>query len=221
MLMRYASLLSRTVHIEWNSGIILCMRPANGRRRYNVTPSLIGWVHTQNDPGNWSSQSHYRNTEMSSSHLLTLWHVTSIIGPARDSQIPQCICSLSHNAPFRTEMCTFLFWMVHCGIWNRCSVGFVNLVVSVLAGVIAPNGACSSAGTLFILKLVLLQLCPKMYYLWLRLLNQTTLHTRRNLTSYRITPRENVSALNNITKYVKTLSATLKSGGIHGDSQVI
>ena len=150
--------------------------------------------------------------------LLTLWHVTSIIGPARDSQIPQCICSLSHNAPFRTEMCTFLFWMVHCGIWNRCSVGFVNLVVSVLAGVIAPNGACSSAGTLFILKLVLLQLCPKMNYLWLRLLNQTTLHTRRNLTSYRITPRENVSALNNITKYVKTLSATLKSGGIHGDS---
>ena len=36
------------------------------------------------------------------------------------SQIPQCTCSLSHNAPLRTEMCTFLFWMVHCGIWNRC-----------------------------------------------------------------------------------------------------
>ena len=26
------------------------MRPANERRRYTVTPSLIGWVHTQNDP---------------------------------------------------------------------------------------------------------------------------------------------------------------------------
>ena len=41
-------------------------------------------------------------------------------------QIPQCICSISYNAPFRTEMCTFLFWMVHCGIWNWCAVGFVN-----------------------------------------------------------------------------------------------
>ena len=30
-------------------GIILCMRPANERRRYNVTSSLIGWAHTQID----------------------------------------------------------------------------------------------------------------------------------------------------------------------------
>ena len=26
------------------------MHPANERWRYDVTPSLIGWVHTQNDP---------------------------------------------------------------------------------------------------------------------------------------------------------------------------
>ena len=32
------------------SGIILCMRPANERWCYTVTPSLIGWAHTQNDP---------------------------------------------------------------------------------------------------------------------------------------------------------------------------
>ena len=32
------------------AGIILCMRPANERRRYSVTSSLIGWAHTQNDP---------------------------------------------------------------------------------------------------------------------------------------------------------------------------
>ena len=32
------------------SGIILCMRPANESWRYTVTPSLIGWAHTQNDP---------------------------------------------------------------------------------------------------------------------------------------------------------------------------
>ena len=30
--------------------IILCLHPANERRRYIVTSSLIGWVHTQNDP---------------------------------------------------------------------------------------------------------------------------------------------------------------------------
>ena len=28
-----------------NTGIIMCMRPANERRRYSVTSSLIGWVH--------------------------------------------------------------------------------------------------------------------------------------------------------------------------------
>ena len=44
-----------------------------------------------------------------------------------NSQIPQCTCPISHNAPFRTEICTFLFWMVHCGIWDRCIVGFVIL----------------------------------------------------------------------------------------------
>ena len=44
------------------------------------------------------------------------------------SQIPKCTCSLSHNAPFRTEMCTFLFWMDHCRIWDRSIAGFVNYV---------------------------------------------------------------------------------------------
>ena len=32
------------------SGIILLMCPANERRRYNVTSSLIGWANKQNDP---------------------------------------------------------------------------------------------------------------------------------------------------------------------------
>ena len=30
--------------------IILCMHPANERWLYNVTSSLIGWAHSQNDP---------------------------------------------------------------------------------------------------------------------------------------------------------------------------
>ena len=32
------------------AGIVLWMRPANERWRYTVTPSFIGWAHTQNDP---------------------------------------------------------------------------------------------------------------------------------------------------------------------------
>ena len=32
------------------AGIILWMRPANERRRYNVTSSVIGRAHSQNDP---------------------------------------------------------------------------------------------------------------------------------------------------------------------------
>ena len=42
------------------------------------------------------------------------------------SQIPQCTSYISHIALFRTEIYTFLFWMVHCGIWNMRIVGFVN-----------------------------------------------------------------------------------------------
>ena len=40
---------NRDVGQQW-AGFILCMRPANERRRYIVTSSLIGWAHTQNDP---------------------------------------------------------------------------------------------------------------------------------------------------------------------------
>ena len=51
-------------------------------------------------------------------------------------QFPQCTCLISHNAPFRTEMCTFLFWMVHygqkgqgqCGI---CEFGLFDMCLSV------------------------------------------------------------------------------------------
>ena len=35
-------------------------------------------------------------------------------------QIPECTCVISHNALFRTEVCTFLFCMAHCGIWDGC-----------------------------------------------------------------------------------------------------
>ena len=45
-----------------------------------------------------------------------------------NSQIPQFTWSISHNVPFRMEICMFLFWMVHCGIFNRCIVGIVRCV---------------------------------------------------------------------------------------------
>ena len=47
-----------------------------------------------------------------------------------DSQILQSTWTMSNSAPFRTEMCACLFWMVHCGIWDRYIVGFVRLVYS-------------------------------------------------------------------------------------------
>ena len=37
-------------------GIILYMHPTNERRRYIVTSSLIGWVHTQNNPCIWTAE---------------------------------------------------------------------------------------------------------------------------------------------------------------------
>ena len=44
-----ASTPGHTFYRTW-AVIILCVHPANERWRYIVTSSLIGWVHTQNDP---------------------------------------------------------------------------------------------------------------------------------------------------------------------------
>ena len=55
---------------------------------------------------------------------LVLWFATSrydVMSTKRIiSLIPQCTCSLSHDTPFKTEMCIFLFWMVYCGIFVYC-----------------------------------------------------------------------------------------------------
>ena len=56
------------------------------------------------------------------------FNIGSCLPNSHNSQSPQCTCPIPHNAPFRTEMCTFLFWMVLYGVWNRCIVGFVRLV---------------------------------------------------------------------------------------------
>ena len=49
--------------------------------------------------------------------------------------IQQCTCPISHKASYKTDMCTFLFWTVHCGIWCRRIVGCVRLVLNHWGGV--------------------------------------------------------------------------------------
>ena len=41
-------------------------------------------------------------------------------------QTPSCTCPISNNTPFRTDMCTFLFWMMFCRIWDGCIVGYLR-----------------------------------------------------------------------------------------------
>ena len=41
------------------AGIILCLHPANERRRYIVTSSLFGWAHTQNDESDVLYKGHH------------------------------------------------------------------------------------------------------------------------------------------------------------------
>ena len=85
-------------------------------------------------PSHWSLNKIIRDFAMilSSIHILLneRHFLESNLFNRPNSQIPQSNCPISHNAPFRTEMCTFLFWMVHCGIWDKCIVGFVSLAFS-------------------------------------------------------------------------------------------
>ena len=56
-LYRRLSLAGR-IHKMIPAWIIFSMCPASERRRYNVTSSLIGWAHRENDP--WGSDSYIR-----------------------------------------------------------------------------------------------------------------------------------------------------------------
>ena len=49
---KHRNIVLRIIYFrEWKrAGIIMCMRPANERWRYSVTPSLIGWAHIKNYP---------------------------------------------------------------------------------------------------------------------------------------------------------------------------
>ena len=57
---KMASLFYRlSIYQGCMSGLILGLRPANERRRYKVTPSLIGWAHKPRiSPGIWYDSAH-------------------------------------------------------------------------------------------------------------------------------------------------------------------
>ena len=38
--------LQSEMYFLWIAGLVLCLQPANKRRRYKVTPSAIGWAQT-------------------------------------------------------------------------------------------------------------------------------------------------------------------------------
>ena len=65
---RLASVYNRK-SIRHTSGSTLCMRPSNERWRYTVTPSLIGWGHTQNDT--WCTEQMRWIMEMGQTSWLT------------------------------------------------------------------------------------------------------------------------------------------------------
>ena len=47
-----ALVVKSEIQVKKNTGLILGLRPANERRRYKVTPSLIGWAQNWNQPWN-------------------------------------------------------------------------------------------------------------------------------------------------------------------------
>ena len=60
--------------------------------------------------------------------IMEIWDFCLEISFKNHWNFSRLVCGnpVFHNAPFRTEMCTFLFWMEHCGIWNRCILDLWN-----------------------------------------------------------------------------------------------
>ena len=117
--------ITAVLHIR--SLTLQVLGPEYSGRTRSITLLLSTWKPTDQVVGSsgidcaWYDKRFYRQ-KIATNSAFSL----SINWP--NSQIPQCTCPISHNAPFRTEMYTFLFWMVHCGISNRCTVGFMILV---------------------------------------------------------------------------------------------
>ena len=61
-------------------------------------------------------------------HPIYLRYAQAMVCLRPVSQIPQCTGPIYHNTTFRTEMCTFLFWMVFCGIWDNAMWDCLDLL---------------------------------------------------------------------------------------------
>ena len=73
----------------FSTGIILCKRPANERRCYNVTSSLIGWAFTENAP---CINTFYSSFYPHLSHLHTFQHIKRC-----SKDIHLCLFSKGHG----------------------------------------------------------------------------------------------------------------------------
>ena len=78
----------------------------------------------------WLSDMHLKHTYnlLWSLSLQTLDYTCRIEINWPVSRVPQCACWMTCSASSGAEVCTFLFWMVHCGMPGRCAVGWVRLV---------------------------------------------------------------------------------------------
>ena len=98
------------------------MPPANERCRYNVTTSLIGWVHTQNSPGNMmdeeagryrltadeeSSHFFYHEAARGSAHI----KISSMVPLQPGHFFPKTSQNTSHSSPIRARYgVSFVDW---------------------------------------------------------------------------------------------------------------
>ena len=73
------------------SEFIVCMRPANERRRYCVTPSLIRWAHTHNDPCCIQASSCYQRRS---------WLIYAF----------SIVCLTLKTSSFRNDNARFILW---------------------------------------------------------------------------------------------------------------
>ena len=98
------------------------------KRLYSYNAGLFMYKYSNWYQGENVAHLHFNLNEMfwPVSRLFALRH--SMHWPV--SQIPRYTSVVCNNAPFRTEMCPFLFWMLHCGIWDRhcgiCEIVLVN-----------------------------------------------------------------------------------------------
>ena len=94
----------RITAIKHTSGLISGLRPANERRRYKVTPSLIGWAQTQNQPCIYFA----RETSRVDSPLVPL-----LWGGGGGGSFPRNNRALCH---FGTGLCyeTTMAWTIKC-----------------------------------------------------------------------------------------------------------